>query len=328
MPERATKSQRLQFGWETTYNTVATAVRRLLSLGIDIDVQATRKKNFAQGYNFPSSTSMEKDFTEGDMNGPLMFDEVIVPLSMALGATTGVAQTPASAIKWTWNVPLSGDITPKSATVEKGDANTGERVAGMVCTDLEFSWSRDSIDIKGSVMGTLLDAAATMATSGVTTFPQVPMNPNGIGCFIDTTSGGLGTTRMLRVFEGGLKLGSLFGQIWPLNELKPSFDGVVATMPDSETTITIMADTAGKALLANLRAGDRRFLRWYCKGPVIGAGPATYLFQVDMAIEVVDIDKFDDSDGIYAVGITFAPMADETWGSAMIIAVVNTTTVY
>lgn len=326
MSERSTKSQRVQFGWETAYNTVAVANRRLLSLGFDLDPQITRRKNFAQGYNFPSSTSFEKDFSEATLTGAPMFDEIIVPLMLAFGQVTPVAGTPATALTWTWNVPLSGDITPRSATVERGDASTGERVKGVVVTGFDMNWTRDEITFSADAMGTNADFAATMATTGVTAYPQVPMNPNGVGIFLDSTSAGLGTTRLLRAFEGGMSFGNLFGQIWPLNETKQSFDGIVGMQPESESTITLMADTAGKALLANLRAGDRRFMRTQILGPTIGVGPATYKMVIDQAIEVVDVDAFEDADGIYAIPLTFAPVADETWAKAVSIAVTNTMT--
>jgi hypothetical protein len=324
MPERSTKGQRVQLGWETTYGTAAVATKRLLSLGITPDAQATRRRNFAQGYNFPSSTSMERDFTEGTLEGAAMFDEIVVPLQMLLGATTPTALTPATAFEWVWDIPLFGDVNPRSATIEKGDANTGERFSGAVATGFNMTWNRNEITVSAPVMGGILDLAATMATSGVTAYPQVPMNPNGIGMFLDPTYAGLGTTRMLRAFEGGISLGDFFGQVWPLNDLKPSFDGIVGLQPSADSTVTLAADTAGKALLTDLRAGDRRYLRWAIKGPQIGAGPAAYLFQIDQAIEVVDVDAFSDSDGIYAIPLTFSPVADEVNNIAVKITVVNT----
>jgi len=133
---------------------------------------------------------------------------------------------------------------------------------------------------------------------------------------------------MLRAFDGGFSLGGLFGQIWALNELKTSFDGIISLAPDSESTITLMADSAGKALLTSLRAGDRRFIRWKVLGPQIGIGPATYLLQIDLAIDVIDVDSFEDSDGIYAIPLTFGIMADETWAKSGVITVQNTQTTY
>lgn len=328
MPERSSKSQRMQLGWETTYGTAATVAKRLLSLSMDFDKQGTRNRNFAQGYNFPSSTTKGKDWTEASLGGALVFDELIVPLSMAFGTVSPVAQTPATAYKWTWTLPLSGDITPKSATLERGDTNTAESVNGAILRELGFTWDRDGFEISGTMMGQKMNHLATLTTTGITSYPQVPLDPAGIGVWIDTTSAGLGTTRMLRVFDGGLSLGNLYAGIWPLNELKTSFDGLVGLQPESETTMGIMADTTGKALLTNLDAGDRRFLRWKVTGPQIGAGPAVYTFQIDMAIEVIDVDAEGDDDGIYAIPLTFAPMADETWGKAIEISVINTQGTY
>jgi hypothetical protein len=324
MPERASKSQRIQFGYEAAYDAGATVNRRLQALTVDFDPQAERTPNLAQGYNFPSSTTMGKDFTEGDLGGALVFDELQDLFTMTFGQVVPTAMVPATAMAWEWNLPNSGDITPKSAKFEKGDASTGESVNGVVVTDLDISWDREGFDVGGSVMGTRLNESAVMTSAGVVARPQVSLDPGKIGVFIDTATGALGTSRMVRAFEGGFSFGGLFGQIWPLNETKTSYDGIISLAPDSESTILLMADAAGKALLTSLRNGDRRYLRWRVIGPQIGAGPATYLFQVDLAIEVVDVASFDDSDGIYAIPFTFALMADETWGKAGVIRVQNT----
>lgn len=328
MPERNSKGQRFQLGYEASYDAGATVNRRMLGLTLDLDPQVSRTKNMAQGYNFASSTTLGKDYTEGDLGGALVFDELHHMFSMALGTVAPAPQTPATAIQWQWDLPNAGDITPKSAKIERGDTNTAESFTGAVLTDLELSWDREGFEVGGTVMGTRLNESATLTTASVTTMPQIALDPAKIGVFIDTTSGGLGTTRMLRAFQGGISLGGLFGQIWALNELKTSFDGILSLVPDSETTITLMADAAGKALLTSLRAGDRRFLRWRVLGPQIGIGPATYLLQIDLAIDIVDVDSFGDEDGVYAIPLTFAPMADEGWTRAGRITVVNTQAAY
>lgn len=327
MPERASKSQVLQIGWESAYGTPATVNKKLLSLMLDFDAQVTRKRNFAQGYNFPSSTTKGKDWTEAGLSGAVMFDEAIVPLSMALGTAVITTLTPATAKQWVWTVPLSGDIVPKSTTIEKGDANTAETVSGAILRELGFEWDRDEISISGAMLAQNLDETHTL-TGAAVALPQVPLDPAGIGIWLDTTSAGLGGTRMLRVFDGGVSLGSLYNGIWPLNETKPSFDGIISTVPESDTTLGIMADAAGKALLTSLKAGDRRFLRWAVKGPMIGVGPATHLLQFDMAVEIVDVDAFADDDGIYTIPLTLAPMADEAWAKALVVTLVNTQAAY
>jgi hypothetical protein len=165
MPERSTKGQRVQFGFEAAYDGGATVNRRWLGLTLDLDMQASRNKNMAQGYNFASSTTLGKDYTEGSLGGTLVFDELQDVLTMALGAVTPTAMTPATAQAWVWNLPNSGDITPKSVKVEKGDTNTAESVTGVVVTDLSFSWDRDSVSIDGSVMGTKLNESATLTNT-------------------------------------------------------------------------------------------------------------------------------------------------------------------
>lgn len=328
MPERASKSQVTQLGWEVTYGAGATVTKKLMSLTLEPHKMGARTRNFAQGYNFPSSSTKGKDWSEWGLSGALVFDELHIPLSMALGSVTPVAQTPATAMKWTWTVPLSGDITPKSAKLEKGDVNTAESAVGAVMRELGFTWDRDGFEISGTVLAQKLLHTAALTTSGITTFPQVALDPAGIGVWIDTTSAGLGTTRMLRVFEGGISIGNLYNGIWPLNELKTSFDGIISLQPETESTLQLMADATGKALLTNLDAGDRRWLRWKVVGPQIGAGPAVYTLQIDMAIEVISVDEQTDDDGLYVIPLTFAPMADETWTKALEISLINTQTTY
>src|SRR5688500_16586572 len=189
MPERASKSQQLQIGWEASYGAGATVTKRLQSLTMEPHKMGSRNRNFAQGYNFPSSTTKGRDWTEFAVGGALMFDELIVPLSMAFGEVTPTTLTPATAKQWRWTIPLTGDITPKSAKVERGDVNTAESVVGVILRELGFTWDRDTVEISGQGLGQKMNHSAALTTTGITTYPQVPLDPAGIGVFIDTTSG-------------------------------------------------------------------------------------------------------------------------------------------
>ena len=326
MPERSSKSQQIHVGRETAYGVSATVNRRLQGVTIDLDPTFEKSPNLPQGYNFPTSNTLGKEYTEGSIGGSVTYDEVIIPLAMALGnvaPTQPDAAGAPTAYQRVYTLPNTGDITPTSFTLQKGDTSAAEGSTGVIATGLEFSWDRENVEISGDVIGQAFAETVTLTTAGVTALPQVPVQPGHIGAFYDTAFASLGTTRLLRAFSGGFSLTDLFSMIWPLNETKTSYDGIVSAAPDAEVTATLMADAAGKQFVTRCRAGEVGFLRWRALGPVIG-GTVRYLLQFDLAVEVLDVDEFGDEDGIYAIPFTYQPMAHEGWGQAGLITVINT----
>jgi hypothetical protein len=312
MPDNGTINNYLQMGMESTFGVQVPATKRAQSFGLDIDLQVNTDSYAPGGYLFPTDTGIIQEWVEASLSGILTYTEVVYPLSMMLGAAT--ITTPAGGTtsrKWVYAPSANGIITPLSATFEKGSSVYAVKFGGGVVTGLNFGWTRkDKLEIGGSVLGKAVTAGASMTTiASNATVPLVRALPPQVDVYVDTTFAGLGTTKQLRAFEAGISFDNMFGAVWPLNSANTGHDGVIPTMPDTKSNMLLQADTAGMAFLANVRANTTVYVRIKATGPIIESA-IPYLFQVDFAARVSDVDAFSDSDGIYGIPWSFQPIYD------------------
>jgi hypothetical protein len=314
MPDNATVSQILQLGVQTVFGTPVAATKRAQSFSIDIDPQINTDTFAPSGNIFPTSTSLIQEWSEGDVSGVLTYTEIVYLLSAIFGPAT--ITTPGGGTlsrKWVWTIGANQLITPNYLTLEKGSSAYAIQVADAVLTGFNIGWNRtDKIEVGGSALAKRITKPFTLTTIGANpTVEVVRVMPPQIDVYFDVTFAGLGTTKLLRAFEAGISFDNLFGPIWPLNSALTGYDGIIPTMPDTESTMLLMADTAGLAFLDTVRAGTTGYLRIKGTGPIIET-TIPYLFQVDVAVQIKDLDGFSDSDGIYAIPWTFQPISDGT----------------
>lgn len=325
MPDNATLNQRLQVGMQSVFNTPVAATKVMKSLGVDLGPNVETDIYFPNGNIFPSSSGLIQEWTEGDLSGVLTYTEIVYPLSALLGPAT--ITTPGGATtarQWKWSPAANAVLAPVLLTLEKGSSVYGIRVPDVLLTGFNIGWSRtDRIEIGGSVMGKRIEKPFTLTTiASNPTVPLVRVMPPQIDVYFDATFAGLGTTKQLRAFEAGISLDDMYSAVWPLNSALTGHDGYLQSQPSSESTLLLMADAAGLAFLDNVRAGTTGYLRIKATGPIIEAA-ITYLFQVDIAVQVSDVSTFEDSNGIYAIPWTFQPV-DDGVNPPISITVVNT----
>ena len=328
MSNNPSLNQQMQGGVETVYMTPLAATKRFMSMGVDFDPQFETDAYFPPGYMFPTSNAPIQEWSEGDLSGVLTYTEIVYPLSMLLGDAT--ITTPAggtNARKWTWAPAANALLTPKSFTLEKGNSVYGMRFPGCVLTGFNIGWSRtDRIEIGGSVMGGRIDKPFTLTTiASNATVSQIRVLPPQVDVYMDDTFAtvtGLTPTQMPKAFEAGISLDGLYSAVWPLNSSLTNFDGIVPAQPDSESTLLLMVNATSMALIDTLRAGQRKYMKIRAFGATIET-TIKYEFSVTLAVEIADVDAFEDSDGVYAVPITFQPVSDGT-NPPITFEVVNT----
>jgi hypothetical protein len=111
----------------------------------------------------------------------------------------------------------------------------------------------------------------------------IPISPKDFSVFADTTSAGLGTTKLTRLLRGNFAFGqSKYNPLWVVDQAQTSFVSVVEDTPAATFSILVEADAQGTGFLANVRAGDTRFVRIIATGPLI-AGASNYKLTMDMA---------------------------------------------
>lgn len=334
MAERSSITQSVQIGVETTPGTAVAAPRRLgsmsLEIGPDVDVKDLRP----DGTKYPVLEILGKESTKADISGSAVYTELPYAFSSVISAPTVTSildgATPTGATRWVFNSNTYGDDAPKTLTVEQGSAFRAHRFVYGIISEYTWSWSRDEIELGGSMMGRAIEDGITL-TGSPTLLPQVPVKPAELSVYIDTTSGGLGTTKQLRTLSGECNISDRYMPLWVVDAAQSSFVATVEGEPTVEFKIVQMADSQAAANLVALRAGTTKFLRLRAVGPQIFAPtvglPAGVNHQVtwDVAGQISDVEKFSDEDGVFAIGYTFKAVHDPTWTRAFQVEVITTT---
>jgi hypothetical protein len=279
MPERAAIYQVIQMGVEgaSTPGTPVPATKRLQSMSFDPDPQAATDQFKPSGQKWLGVAPVGQESSQFRIGGRAVFDEIVYPLSSVL--TRGIITSPGApgaplARFWTFVSATAAADDPASFTVEQGalGATDGDRYAGFYVTELGLTFTRQSVEVSGSGIGQALANPFAMTTSGITALPLVPVLPAKTDVYWDTTSAGLGGTKLLRCFRAEWRVGGRYTPIWPLNSANPSWERVAEGDPDMTCTIRVVADAQGMAFYNTyLRQGSTGYLRILNRGNFIDA---------------------------------------------------------
>ncbi len=321
MPERQTGNQAVQVGAETVAGTGVAANKRLRSIDMTINPRGEVMTFSPQGSKLPTIVVPGQEWSGGSLSGRPVYAEIIYPLAMIFGVPT-VTLSDTTARTWPFVYTAGAALTPKTMTVEKGDAVRAGKAPGVLVTDFGLSITRNEITIDGELMGLLYNDGITL-TGAPTTLAQVPILPQNVDLFIDTTFGALGTTKYLRGFAFDLNMGGLYSGIWPLNSALTSYDTTVEnTAPDITAELRLAADSTGMAHLLKLRSGSTQYFRVVATSAVLaGAATVYHKLQIDFAGKLNTYNDFDDEDGLYMYPISLS-IVDDT-SLALNITVVN-----
>lgn len=318
MPERSTIFQGIQIAKETTPGTFVAANKRLQSISIEPSIKIETNDFKPIGTKMTTIVQTGKEWSEAGISGMLDFNEIAYLASSVLTTATPTGTTERT---WVFSPSATSADAPVTFTVEQGDAVRAHRIAHGLVTELGFDFSRDEITIDGAMMGQRLTDGITM-TASPTSAVQAIASPAKLDFYLDTTSAGLGTTKLTRAMSMSWKLSDRFGPGWFVNSANTSFATFVETEPKLEVSLMVEADAAGMAFLTDLRANTTKFVRVEVTGDVITTNP--YRFTLDTAVKWTDISDFSDEDGIYAVEFTGTAVFDATWNKFMNLTLINT----
>jgi hypothetical protein len=319
MTEKSILNQVIQIGMETTAGTAVAATKRLtganLTLGPQVDIQKYRPA----GFKFPTVNSMSKEWTEGRVEGPVTYTELVYLLNSLIKQTT---PTGATAKTWTFSPATYGNDTVRTFTVERGDSISAQRLAHCLFTGLGMRFDRSGATINGSFLGRALQTGFTLSV-GTTDIAMVPvMIPEVAVYMADTVAGLTGAPMLDRTVSVEWNLVDRFSPVWTLNR-SSTFAASIESEPNLECQLTIQSNSTGLALLPSMRTGATKFLRIEALGRTIGAGPATYELVIDTAVKIMDVSEFEDRDGVETLTYTMGGFHDDTWGKATEVKVIN-----
>lgn len=320
MTARSTIFQTVQVGVESTPGTEVNANRALTALMIEPGPKVDISKYRAMGWKVPSVSSLNKEWVEADLSGAITYSEIVYPLASLLGRPTPTLGTVA--YNWTFNVNPTSQDTPATFTVEQGSSLRAHLFTYGLVNSLGLKFSRDGNEISGTMIGQALQDGITM-TASPTTIALIPVQPTEVSVRLaDTYAGLAAATPLSRALEVNLNIDNRFGMLYSLNG-SSSWIEPVELEPGLKADLLMEANAEGMGLLTTMRAGAMKFMRVSCVGANI-ATSEPYLLQIDAALRVMDVSKFEDNQGVYAVRWSFEMFYDTTWGDFLEILVRNT----
>jgi hypothetical protein len=322
MAERASVFQQVQAGLESTPGTAVAANRLLTSMDIQPDAQINVDFFRPQGNKYPTVAAAGKDFTAARVVGKPTYTEMAYLLSGLFGAATITGPNGDGAYTHTYNPASSAADAFTTLTVQRGSAVQAEQFTYGLFTDMGLIFDRDTANLTGAMLGQAQTTGITL-TATPTTIALVPMLPKQFDVWADATSGGLGTTKLGRLLQGNLQFSGKYLPLWVVDSSQASFVQVVETTPNARIRLLVEADAAGMAFLALVRAGTTRFVRLRGTGPLI-AGASSYTWTLDMAVKFGNPDAYEDSNGVYAIGLNGTVVFDSGWTHALTSTLITT----
>ncbi|GIV81728.1 MAG: hypothetical protein KatS3mg051_1192 [Anaerolineae bacterium] len=318
MPERASILQGFQLGVETTPGTSVAANKKITAANLTLGPQVDITKFRPTGYKFGSLASLNREWVQGSLSGPLTYTEIVYWLSSLLKSVTPTGTT---AYTWTFSPSTTAADTVKTFTIEQGSSTRAHKFTYGLVTGLSMSFSRDGCEIDGTIIGQDLSDGITL-TSSPSTIALVPVTPPQVAVYLADTQAGLdGASALTRAISVEWSITDRFAPVWVLNQAT-DWAAHVETEPTPRVTLMVQADSTGMGLLTTMRANSKKFVRIEATGGTID-GTTNYSLKIDTACQVTDISDFQDEDGVFAIEWTMDAIHDTTWGKATEVTVVN-----
>jgi hypothetical protein len=328
--EKAAIFQRIQLAKETTLGTAVTATKRLGSISVAPNPQVAINVPDIEGAKFPYTAQLGREWSEFRIGGNPVYDELHYLFNSVFGDVTPTTPgTPGGALArvWDYGVTTAAADTPATYTLEQGaiGGTDGMRYAGAAVTEVGLAITREGIELSGSGLAQAMTSPFTPTTAGVTELPQIPITPNSVDVFWDTTSAGLGTTKLLRLFRVELRLASRWSGIWPINSANASWEKLVEGRPEMSATIRVVTDTQGMSFYNTyMKQGTTGFLRVQALGGFIDTGSLNpYTLRWDQAAKVSGVGGFQIDQDLHMIEYTLGAVHDAGWTKSNAVRVTN-----
>lgn len=318
MPELASIYTIANIGKESTPGTSVAANKRLSGLMIEPDIKNDINGYRGTGYKFKTVASLNREWVEAAVSGPITYSEIIYPLASLINAPSPVAGT--TDYTWTFTPDSDGADSPATYTIEVGDSTRAQKFTYGLFNGLTLTFSRDGCELTGNIIGQALTDGVAL-TASPTALPLVPVFPTQVTVFLEDSYAALaGATALTRAVSAEWSMTDRYSPSYFLDGTT-TFGVHVETEPTAQMKLKMEADAVGMGLLTAMRAGSTKFMRILGTGGTVGSD--NYTLQVDGACKVIGEPSFSDEDGIRCIEWTMDIFHDATWGKATEIVVVN-----
>lgn len=313
-----------QIGAESSYGTGVTAGKKLPLLELDISPEMMQRQFRGAGQKYPNARVKHREWAVGTYRMPLGFAELVYPLASLFGAPVPAQIGVTGGYTWAFTTNKAAADTPKSFTMQVGDPSAAQEVNGGLFTSLDLTVTQDEATASGAILGQTWDDSATLDSSP-TLIEQVPVSINQFDVFIDTTYGGIGSTKWTKPHEFSLRIPEKYQPQTVLNSAYTSFvEPVEVPLEDITGTLVVMDDAQARSLSSAMRASTlpAYFLQVKAVGANIGTS-ADYTFKVNLSVKLTNTRARRGVQSTYAREFDFALVADTTMASPVEFTLVN-----
>ena len=318
-----------QFGIETTKGTPVAATKRFTDLNVNFTPDWHIQQFRGRGFKNNTKQARHRKMSAGTYDGKLSYGNIIYFLCSLFGKPASVTQIGVTgAYTWTFTPKSSGaDVNLQSYTIELGDDQSAEIVSYALFNDLNISAQVDDVTVTGNIIARAANLAGTLTTLTDSADIDEPLvTASDIDIFLDSTSGGLGGTKITDGVTGAIAIPAKFKPKFTLNTANTSFSGALEiAQPQVVATIEAEYNSQMRAILSafDVNTSPTRFLRWQATGDLIG-GSTNYLIQIDFAVCPDKPEAVPELDGsIYGYKFPLMLKNDKGWGKAMAATVIN-----
>ncbi len=327
MPSPATANIRTQLGVEVTPGTAVPATQQLAGLYFTDDPKLDTIQTRRPGHASPSASVRGKGWTDlTPTNDFCDFNSMVYALSSLLGAANISLHTGGTlSHDWLFTLKLIDLALGKTYTLERGPttSSAGRKYAYVALDALTISGTKDSVKITaGHAFGREISEGITL-TADVPELDAASMAGINTNVYLDTTSGGIGTTQ-LTLSEWSVAFSNFYGPKYDVNRAQTSYDKLVPLVPDVTVTLKVEADADAWAFFGYLRAGSLVYPRIDIQGAVIEGSIKNELI-IDSALFITQPAAFGDDQGVDSIMFTGKVGEDPAWnsGQSLIATVTN-----
>lgn len=310
MAGRSMTYQKCQWGVEVTPGTGVSANKRPLNTYVRLRPVERVEPVRSVGSAAPTTSSKAQGSSEFDLEGAMGFGDLPYLLASLLGAPTGT---------YTFLPANFTPPTPKTLTIEAGDAGRAEKVVYAVVSALSFTFDETECSLTGSGFAQPLQEGVSL-TGSPTNLPKIVLQPKDTIFKIGDSVGGLAT--LPKGTQGAFGISNMWGPNFYRNG-DASFTEHQARTPELSASLQMDNDSTASDLLADLRAGTVKIVEIGNTGPEYSSGN-NYSFRLRypaLLLEKAPGEREEEFVGDF----TLQPCYDETFGGYMEIVVQNGT---
>lgn len=329
MADRPSIVQVLEIGVEGTAGTEANPSRLLRGLDFTLQPQATFSEMRSQGFKDVTLEALNQEWSTWAYSGEPDYNELPYLLSSVLddvSVTTYGTAAGGTTYQWVYE-PTADDLDAfQTYTFRYGDSNIGEKVTGNIVNSVTLDVTREDVGISGDILGRRV--AGTTAVSGTAAFHHIgqrPVLPGHWDIYLDTTSGGLGSSKLTRAFQFQWALTDRHAAVWPINSANASYAVTTENALNQIITVQVMGDSTGSQdFIDMMRNGTVKFLRAVATGGTLTGGTAlSYKAQFDFAVAVSGAPSISEVQGLEVWSWTLRPIFDSGWGKSTSVTILN-----